>query len=93
MTISPTVLVEDNVRMDPSHPRAGGPQRRRAFSAADKLATPTESVRPGLEGGVTNEVVSSGDFLCLAPLSWWDSLRRSIFRGSVIFWAGGAAQR
>ncbi|UOT03614.1 hypothetical protein MPY17_32565 [Rhodococcus opacus] len=24
--------------MDPSHPRADGPQRRRAFSAADKLA-------------------------------------------------------
>ncbi|MDV6248203.1 hypothetical protein [Rhodococcus opacus] len=38
MTISPTVLVEDNVRMDPSHPRADGPQRRRAFRAADKLA-------------------------------------------------------
>ncbi|QYB00139.1 hypothetical protein I1A62_03370 (plasmid) [Rhodococcus sp. USK10] len=38
MTISPTVLVEDNVQMDPWHPRAAGPQRRRAFSAADKLA-------------------------------------------------------
>jgi transposase-like protein len=38
MTISPTVLVEDNVPMDPSHPRAAGPQRRRAFSAADKFA-------------------------------------------------------
>ncbi|MFC9838724.1 hypothetical protein ACFVKB_33670 [Rhodococcus sp. NPDC127530] len=27
--------------MDPSHPRADRPQRRRAFSAADKLAHPT----------------------------------------------------
>lgn len=37
MTISSMVPVEDNDRMDPSHPRADGP-RRRAFSPADKLA-------------------------------------------------------
>jgi transposase len=37
MTISSMVPVEDNDRMDPSHPRADGPQRR-TFSAADKLA-------------------------------------------------------
>jgi transposase len=37
MTISSMVPVEDNDRMDPSHPRADGPQRR-VFSAADKLA-------------------------------------------------------
>lgn len=36
MTISSMMPVEDNDRMDPSHPRADGPQRR-AFSAADKL--------------------------------------------------------
>ena len=38
MTISPTMPVEDNYRMDSPHPRADGPQRRRTFSAADKLA-------------------------------------------------------
>jgi transposase-like protein len=32
-------LIEgDNEQMDPQHPRRGGPQRRRAFSASDKLA-------------------------------------------------------
>ena len=30
--------VHDNDRMDPTHPRADGPRRRRAFTAADKLA-------------------------------------------------------
>jgi transposase-like protein len=33
-----SVLDEHNDRMDPAHPRAEGPRRRRAFSAADKLA-------------------------------------------------------
>lgn len=33
-----SVLDEHNDRMDPAHPRAGGPRRRRVFSAADKLA-------------------------------------------------------
>lgn len=33
-----SVLGEHNDRMDPAHPRAEGPRRRRAFSAADKLA-------------------------------------------------------
>lgn len=32
------VLDEHNDQMDPTHPRAGGPRRRRVFSAADKLA-------------------------------------------------------
>jgi transposase-like protein len=32
-------LIEgDNEQMDPQHPRRDGPQRRRAFSASDKLA-------------------------------------------------------
>lgn len=30
--------VHDNERMDEAHPRADGPRRRRAFSAAEKLA-------------------------------------------------------
>ena len=53
MTISPTVLIEDNVRMDPSRPRADGPQRRRAFRAADKLAhlTAYEQARESNGGG------------------------------------------
>jgi transposase len=39
MTSSTTSVIEEqNVRMDPAHPRADGPRRRRAFSAADKLA-------------------------------------------------------
>lgn len=33
-----SVLDEHNDRMDPAHPRAEGPRRRRVFSAADKLA-------------------------------------------------------
>jgi transposase len=33
-----SVLGEHNDRMDPAHPRAEGPRRRRVFSAADKLA-------------------------------------------------------
>lgn len=38
MTISTMVPVEDNVRMDSSHPRSGGPHRRRTFTPADKIA-------------------------------------------------------
>ncbi len=38
MTSSTISFVNDNERMDPTHPRADGPRRRRAFSAADKLA-------------------------------------------------------
>lgn len=38
MTSSIISFVNDNERMDPTHPRADGPRRRRAFSAADKLA-------------------------------------------------------
>jgi transposase len=39
MSTSPvSVLGEHNDRMDSGHPRAEGPRRRRAFSAADKLA-------------------------------------------------------
>jgi transposase len=37
MTISTAVPVADNDRMDPHHPRADGPRRRRAFTPADKL--------------------------------------------------------
>jgi transposase len=33
-TISP---VNDNERMDPTHPRADGPRRRRAFTASEKI--------------------------------------------------------
>ena len=36
---SPTIsFVDDNGRMDPTHPRAGGPRRRRVFTPAEKLA-------------------------------------------------------
>ena len=36
---SPTIsTVDDNGRMDPTHPRAGGPRRRRVFTPAEKLA-------------------------------------------------------
>jgi transposase len=38
MTSSTISSVNDNERMDPTHPRADGPRRRRAFSASDKLA-------------------------------------------------------
>ena len=38
MTSSTISAVHDNERMDPDHPRADGPRRRRAFTAADKLA-------------------------------------------------------
>jgi transposase len=38
MTSSTISSVNDNERMDSTHPRADGPRRRRAFTAADKLA-------------------------------------------------------
>ena len=38
MTSSMISTVNDNERMDSTHPRADGPRRRRAFTAADKLA-------------------------------------------------------
>src|SRR6476661_2306734 len=37
MTSSTIVSVNHNERMDPTHPRADGPRRRRAFTASDKL--------------------------------------------------------
>ena len=38
MTTSSTITsVIDNERMDPNHPRADGPRRRRTFSASEKL--------------------------------------------------------
>lgn len=37
--ISSTIFAaNDNERMDPTHPRADGPRRRRAFTTAEKLA-------------------------------------------------------
>lgn len=38
MSSATIIAVNDNERMDPAHPRADGPRRRRAFSAAEKLA-------------------------------------------------------
>ena len=38
MNSATIIAVNDNVGMDPAHPRADGPRRRRAFSAAEKLA-------------------------------------------------------
>lgn len=38
MTIATTSPVRDNEPMDPDHPRAGGPRRRRTFTTQDKLA-------------------------------------------------------
>jgi transposase-like protein len=38
MTSSTISSINHNERMDSTHPRADGPRRRRAFSAADKLA-------------------------------------------------------
>ena len=38
MTSSTISSVHDNERMDPSHPRADGPRRRRVFAASEKLA-------------------------------------------------------
>lgn len=38
MTSSTVIPVNDNERMDPTHPRADGPRRRRAFTASDKIA-------------------------------------------------------
>jgi transposase-like protein len=38
MTSSTISSVNHNERMDSTHPRADGPRRRRAFTAADKLA-------------------------------------------------------
>jgi transposase-like protein len=38
MTSSTIAVVNDNERMDPTHPRADGPRRRRAFTAAEKIA-------------------------------------------------------
>ena len=38
MTITTTTPISgDNERMDPAHPRADGPRRRRAFTAAEKV--------------------------------------------------------
>lgn len=38
MTITTTMpLSDDNERMDPAHPRADGPRRRRTFTAAEKV--------------------------------------------------------
>jgi transposase len=38
MTSSTIAAVNDNERMDPTHPRADGPRRRRTFTASDKIA-------------------------------------------------------
>ena len=38
MTSSTISSVNDNRGMDPTHPRADGPRRRRAFTASEKLA-------------------------------------------------------
>jgi transposase-like protein len=38
MTISSLAVAGDNVQMGSTGPRSGGPQRRRAFSPAEKLA-------------------------------------------------------
>src|SRR5258708_27341521 len=38
MTSSTISSVNDNERMDPTHPRADGPRRRRAFTASEKIA-------------------------------------------------------
>src|SRR5258707_14529919 len=38
MTSSTISSVKDNERMDPTHPRADGPRRRRAFTASEKIA-------------------------------------------------------
>ncbi|BBY99589.1 hypothetical protein [Mycolicibacterium fallax] len=38
MTISSLASAGENAHMDSTRPRAGGPQRRRSFSPADKLA-------------------------------------------------------
>ncbi|BBZ06403.1 hypothetical protein MDOR_05720 [Mycolicibacterium doricum] len=38
MTSSTIIPVNDNERMDPTHPRADGPRRRRVFTASEKLA-------------------------------------------------------
>lgn len=38
MTISNLAVAGENVQMDSTHPRSDGPQRRRTFSPADKLA-------------------------------------------------------
>jgi transposase len=38
MTSSTISSVNDNERMDPTHPRADGPRRRRVFTASEKLA-------------------------------------------------------
>ena len=38
MTSSTISSVNDNERMDPTHPRPDGPRRRRAFTTSDKLA-------------------------------------------------------
>jgi transposase len=38
MTSSTIIAVNHNEPMDPPHPRADGPRRRRAFTASDKIA-------------------------------------------------------
>ena len=38
MTSSTIISVNDNERMDPTHPRADGPRWRRAFTVSDKIA-------------------------------------------------------
>ncbi|MFC7446487.1 hypothetical protein [Rhodococcus daqingensis] len=37
MTISSLAVAGDNARMGSSHPRSGGPRRRRTFAPEDKL--------------------------------------------------------
>jgi transposase len=53
MTSSTISSVNDNERMDSTHPRPDGPRRRRAFTASDKLAhlSAYERACEGGEGG------------------------------------------
>jgi hypothetical protein len=37
MTTSTITSVNDNELVDPTHPRADGPRRRRAFTASEKI--------------------------------------------------------
>ncbi|WP_409370990.1 transposase, partial [Mycolicibacterium setense] len=53
MTISSPAVAGENAYMDSTRPRGGGPQRRRSFSPADKLAhlAAYEQARSSGDGG------------------------------------------
>ena len=73
MTSSTITSVNDNERMDPNHPRADGPRRRRAFTASEKLAHLTPTSRPASTARVARYLRREGLYSSL--ISEWRKQR------------------